>query len=110
MIVLVWRLRQSWPCRHGKRQDLLAPSRLLTYAGEDMEKKRCLDIIFRCEESVYDRVVGHLCAQEQERWQPMQVINVDMQDNLEDATLGSLVICELLPIPPAGGQHGRLPG
>ena len=75
-----------------------------------MEKKRCLDIIFRCEESVYDRVVGHLCAQEQERWQPMQVINVDMQDDLEDATLGSLVICELLPTPPAGGRHGRLPG
>uniref|UniRef100_A0A8D2CBJ4 RNA polymerase II subunit A C-terminal domain phosphatase SSU72 n=1 Tax=Sus scrofa TaxID=9823 RepID=A0A8D2CBJ4_PIG len=57
--------------------------------------REAFDVIFTCEESVYDRVVGHLCAQEQERWQPMQVINVDMQDDLEDATLGSLVICEL---------------
>ena len=73
-------------------------------------RRDAFDVIFRCEESVYDRVVGHLCAQEQETWQLMQVINMDMQDDLEDATLGSLVICELLPTPPAGGQHGRLPG
>ena len=40
-------------------------------------------------------MVGHLCAREQETCQPVHVINVDMQDDLEDATLGSLVICEL---------------
>uniref|UniRef100_A0A4X1UD29 RNA polymerase II subunit A C-terminal domain phosphatase SSU72 n=1 Tax=Sus scrofa TaxID=9823 RepID=A0A4X1UD29_PIG len=49
--------------------------------------REAFDVIFTCEESVYDRVVGHLCAREQETCQPVHVINVDMQDDLEDATL-----------------------
>uniref|UniRef100_A0A8W4FAN2 RNA polymerase II subunit A C-terminal domain phosphatase SSU72 n=1 Tax=Sus scrofa TaxID=9823 RepID=A0A8W4FAN2_PIG len=57
--------------------------------------REAFDVIFTCEESIYDRVVGHLCAREQETCQPVHVINVDMQDDLEDATLGSLVLCEL---------------
>ena len=44
-------------------------------------------------ESVYDRVVEELWVREQETFQPVHVINVDMADNLEDATLGSLIIC-----------------
>ncbi|XP_058400522.1 RNA polymerase II subunit A C-terminal domain phosphatase SSU72 like protein 3-like [Diceros bicornis minor] len=53
------------------------------------------DVIFTCGESVYDRVVEDLCAREQETFQPVHVINVDIQDTLEDATLGALLICEL---------------
>ncbi|XP_057551087.1 RNA polymerase II subunit A C-terminal domain phosphatase SSU72 like protein 3-like [Hippopotamus amphibius kiboko] len=53
------------------------------------------DVIFTCQESVYDRVVEDLCTREQETCQPVHVINVDMEDTLEDATLGALIICEL---------------
>ena len=53
------------------------------------------DVIFTCEESVYDRVIEELWVREQETCQPVHVINVDMDDNTEDATLGSLIICEL---------------
>ena len=53
------------------------------------------DLIFTCEESVYDRVVEELWVREQETCQPVHVINVDMADNAEDATLGSFIICEL---------------
>ncbi|XP_059960864.1 RNA polymerase II subunit A C-terminal domain phosphatase SSU72 like protein 3-like [Mesoplodon densirostris] len=53
------------------------------------------DVIFTCQESVYDRVVADLCTREQETCQPVHVINVDIDDTLEDATLGSLIICEL---------------
>ena len=53
------------------------------------------DIIFTCAESVYDRVVEELLVREQETFQPVHVINVDMADNAEDATLGSFIICEL---------------
>ncbi|ELR45064.1 hypothetical protein M91_12158, partial [Bos mutus] len=53
------------------------------------------DVIFTCEESVYDKVVEELWVREQETFQPVHVINVDMADNLEEATLGSFIICEL---------------
>ena len=46
------------------------------------------DVIFTCEESVYDKVVEELLVREQ-TFQPVHVINVDMADNAEDATLGS---------------------
>ncbi|KAF5918610.1 hypothetical protein HPG69_005644 [Diceros bicornis minor] len=59
------------------------------------ECRDAFDVIFTCEESVYDRVVEDLCAREQETFQPVHVINVDIQDTLEDATLGALLICEL---------------
>ncbi|XP_059785478.1 RNA polymerase II subunit A C-terminal domain phosphatase SSU72 like protein 3-like [Balaenoptera ricei] len=52
------------------------------------------DVIFTCQESIYDRVVADLCAREQ-NCQPVHVINMDIHDTLEDATLGSLIICEL---------------
>ncbi|XP_072826872.1 RNA polymerase II subunit A C-terminal domain phosphatase SSU72 like protein 3-like [Vicugna pacos] len=59
------------------------------------ECRDAFDVIFTCEERVYDRVVEDLCAREQETCQPVHVINVDMKDTLEDATLGALIICEL---------------
>ncbi|XP_061295853.1 RNA polymerase II subunit A C-terminal domain phosphatase SSU72 like protein 3-like [Bos javanicus] len=53
------------------------------------------DVIFTCEERVYDRVIEELWVREQETCQPVYMINVNMDDNTEDATLGSLIICEL---------------
>lgn len=53
------------------------------------------DVIFTCEEGVYDRVVQELCAREQVTFQPVHVVNVDIADTLEDATVGAFVICEL---------------
>lgn len=53
------------------------------------------DVIFTCEERVYDRVVEDLCSREQETFQPVHVINVDVEDDPESATLGAFLICEL---------------
>ncbi|ELK17886.1 RNA polymerase II subunit A C-terminal domain phosphatase SSU72 [Pteropus alecto] len=53
------------------------------------------DVIFTCEESVYDRVVADLCAREQETLQPVHVVNVDVKDTLRGAALGAVIICEL---------------
>lgn len=36
-----------------------------------------------------------LNSREQETLQPVHVINVDIQDNHEEATLGAFLICEL---------------
>ena len=53
------------------------------------------DAIFTCTERVYKVVVKDLCAREQKTWQPVYVINVEIEDTLEAATLGALIICEL---------------
>lgn len=83
------------------------------------------DLVITCEERVYDQVlegerdfllerflffiififlVPHsgcvipfpdLSSREQETMQPVHVINVDIQDNHEEATLGAFLICEL---------------
>nr|XP_044609007.1 RNA polymerase II subunit A C-terminal domain phosphatase SSU72-like [Equus asinus] len=59
------------------------------------ECREAFDVIFTCGESIHDRVVEDLCAREQETFQPVHMINVDIQNTPEDATLGALLICEL---------------
>ncbi|KAL8198442.1 UNVERIFIED_CONTAM: RNA polymerase II subunit A C-terminal domain phosphatase [Gekko kuhli] len=44
---------------------------------------------------VYDVRACNLNSREQETCQPVHVINVDIQDNHEEATLGAFLICEL---------------
>ncbi|XP_061689081.1 RNA polymerase II subunit A C-terminal domain phosphatase SSU72 isoform X1 [Syngnathoides biaculeatus] len=53
------------------------------------------DLVITCEERVYDQVLEDLSSREQETMQPVHVINVDIQDNHEEATLGAFLICEL---------------
>ncbi|XP_039736343.1 RNA polymerase II subunit A C-terminal domain phosphatase SSU72-like [Pteropus medius] len=53
------------------------------------------DLILTCDERVYDYVVEDLNAREQETFQLVHVINVDIPDNEEEATLGAFVICKL---------------
>ncbi|XP_043837201.1 RNA polymerase II subunit A C-terminal domain phosphatase SSU72-like [Dromiciops gliroides] len=57
--------------------------------------KEVFDLIFTCEERVYDNVVEELNSRDQETFKPVHVINVDIQDNEEEATLGAFLICEL---------------
>ncbi|KAM9063060.1 RNA polymerase II subunit A C-terminal domain phosphatase SSU72-like [Sarcophilus harrisii] len=53
------------------------------------------DLIVTCEERVYDKVLEHLNSRDQETLRPVHVINVDIEDNEEEATLGAFLICEL---------------
>ncbi|KAL4694045.1 hypothetical protein H8959_013310 [Pygathrix nigripes] len=57
--------------------------------------KDLFDLILTCEERVYDQVVEDLNSREQDTCQPVHVVNVDIQDNQEEATLGAFLICEL---------------
>lgn len=43
----------------------------------------------------FSLVIADLNSREQETLQPVHVINVDIQDNHEEATLGAFLICEL---------------
>ncbi|XP_044512727.1 RNA polymerase II subunit A C-terminal domain phosphatase SSU72-like [Gracilinanus agilis] len=53
------------------------------------------DLIITCEDSVYDRVVEHLNCRQPQTGQPVLVINVDIEDDQEEAMLGAFLICEL---------------
>ena len=46
-------------------------------------------------ELAFDPTPPDLSSREQETLQPVHVINVDIQDNHEEATLGAFLICEL---------------
>ncbi|KAB0370610.1 hypothetical protein FD755_017019 [Muntiacus reevesi] len=59
------------------------------------ECPNAFDIIFTCGERAYNRVVADLCARDQETWQLVPVVNVDIDDTLEAASLGASIICEL---------------
>ncbi|XDC83036.1 hypothetical protein R6Z07F_014211 [Ovis aries] len=67
------------------------------------------DLIFTCGQRAYNRVVADLCARDQETWQPVPVVNVDIDDTLEAASLGASIICELCQgLQQAGDTQSRL--
>lgn len=53
------------------------------------------DIIFTCEERVYDQVVEELANRGSTDFHPGHVINMDIQDNHEEATVGAFKLREL---------------
>ena len=53
------------------------------------------DVIFTCEERVYDQVVEELTNRTPTDNSPVHVINIDIQDNHEEATIGAFKILEL---------------
>ncbi|KAH0537909.1 RNA polymerase II subunit A C-terminal domain phosphatase SSU72 [Cotesia glomerata] len=60
------------------------------------ETKEKFDILITCEERVYDQVVEYWSSRTSVNHQPAHLINLDIQDNHEEATVGSFLICELV--------------
>ncbi|XP_074110457.1 ssu72 CTD phosphatase [Cotesia typhae] len=60
------------------------------------ETKEKFDILITCEERVYDQVVEYWSSKTSVNHQPAHLINLDIQDNHEEATVGSFLICELV--------------
>lgn len=56
------------------------------------------DILISCEERVYDQVIECMEIRTKEDNQPVHLINIDIQDNHEEATVGSFLICELVTV------------
>lgn len=59
------------------------------------ESKQKYDLILTCEEKVYDQVVASFEESETVHEQPAHVINIDVVDNPEDATIGAFLLCDL---------------
>ncbi|CAN7985823.1 unnamed protein product [Ixodes pacificus] len=53
------------------------------------------DVIFTVEERVYDQVVEELSGRLTCDNSPVHIINLDIQDNHEEATIGAFLICEM---------------
>ncbi|GFG28621.1 hypothetical protein Cfor_05663 [Coptotermes formosanus] len=56
------------------------------------------DILVTCEERVYDQVIEALESRTPTDNSSVHVINIDIQDNHEEATLGAFLICELMTL------------
>lgn len=54
------------------------------------------DVIISCEERVYDQVVEWISSQPSTHSQPVHVINMDIQDNHEEATIGAFLISDMV--------------
>jgi len=71
------------------RRIKLGPNRL----QEAAEK---YDVIMTAEERVYDQVLEHFEEKGSAEGQPAHVLNMDIQDNHEEATIGAFLICDLM--------------
>lgn len=54
------------------------------------------DIIVTVEERVYDHVIEFMESKEPIHNSPVHVINIDVQDNQEEATIGAFLICDMI--------------
>ncbi|XP_022918843.1 RNA polymerase II subunit A C-terminal domain phosphatase SSU72 [Onthophagus taurus] len=53
------------------------------------------DVLITCEERVYDQVLEYMDSKEAVDNSIVHVINIDIQDNLEEATIGAFLISDL---------------
>ncbi|KAG8231862.1 hypothetical protein J437_LFUL011767 [Ladona fulva] len=60
--------------------------------------KEKFDVVITCEERVYDQVIECLESRIPEDNTPVHVVNIDIQDNHEEATIGAFLICELVTL------------
>ncbi|XP_052820736.1 RNA polymerase II subunit A C-terminal domain phosphatase SSU72-like [Mya arenaria] len=54
------------------------------------------DVIIACEERVFDQIIEDLANRDTDESHPVHVINIDIQDNHEEATLGAFIIKDLV--------------
>jgi len=77
--------------------NMLDRNRRIKYGPQRLqESKEKYDIIVTAEERVYDQVVEHFNDNGNTSSDLVHVVNIDIQDNHEEATLGAFLICELV--------------
>ncbi|TKR77788.1 hypothetical protein L596_018700 [Steinernema carpocapsae] len=57
--------------------------------------KEYFDVIICLEERVYDQVLDDMQTREQITGESVHLINIDIQDNHEEATIGALIVCNM---------------
>lgn len=54
------------------------------------------ELVISCEERVYDQIIEDLESREKDGDHHCHIINIDIQDNHEEATIGAFMICDLI--------------
>lgn len=63
---------------------------------QEIVRTEMFDLILTAEEKVYDAVIAAFDELDSEHEQPVHVINMDVVDNPEDATIGAFLLCDLV--------------
>ncbi|KAF5287741.1 hypothetical protein FQA39_LY15761 [Lamprigera yunnana] len=69
--------------------------RIKTHPERFQESGDKFDILITCEERVYDQVLEHMESKVPSDNSIVHVINIDIQDNLEEATIGAFLISDM---------------
>lgn len=69
--------------------------RIKTHPEKFQETKEKFDILITCEERVYDQVLEFMESKAPSDNSIVHVINIDIQDNLEEATIGAFLISDM---------------
>jgi len=76
--------------------NMLDRNRRIKAAPERFQNSRDIfDVIFTAEERVYDQVIEDLATRDITDNSPVHIINIDILDNHEEATLGAFLFCDL---------------
>lgn len=88
-----------------KDKDLYTQNGILNMLDRNRRIKSCperfqnckdqFDIVITVEERVYDQVLEDFNQREQDSQTPVHIINIEVQDNHDEATLGAFLIYEL---------------
>jgi len=69
--------------------------RIKPYPERFQESEDEFDVVITLDERVYDQCIESLGAKSPVSYAPVHIINLDIQDNHEEATLGAFLVCEL---------------
>lgn len=69
--------------------------RIKAHPERFQETEEEFDLVVTVEERVYDQVIEYLESRGSQSYSPVHVINLDIQDNHEEATVGAFHICEM---------------
>lgn len=69
--------------------------RIKSHPEKFQESREKFDILITCEERVYDQVLDYMESKSPSDNSIVHVINIDIQDNLEEATIGAFLISDL---------------
>ncbi|XP_044266556.1 RNA polymerase II subunit A C-terminal domain phosphatase SSU72 [Tribolium madens] len=81
--------------QNGLLHTLDRNKRIKTHPERFQETDEKFDILITCEERVYDQVVEYMDSKTPVDNSIVHVINIDIQDNLEEATIGAFLISDM---------------
>jgi len=87
---------KSFYTQNGLLHMLDRNRRIKTRPERFQESTEKFDIVVTCEERVYDQVLECFEMRHSHDKESVHIVNIDIQDNHEEATIGAFIICELI--------------